>query len=98
MALTEEQVDKVRLVLASAGWNDVMKPAYAQRAHEAVKTLVLNKEERAGQFKDLGDDQLRAIIRECEWMLSVWDNEVKVSNHNRTLDELDRVNGATANP
>ena len=97
MPLNEEQVQKVRLVLASAGWNDVMRPVYANRAHQAIKTLCLSRPERAGEFKDVDDETLRAIIRECEWMVNVWNNEIHVQEYNRKRDELD-ASGEPATP
>ena len=94
--LTDEEVQKVRLVMASLGWNDVIRPAIENRGRQAVKALVLSRSERANQFKgtdfDTDDDVLRALIHDCEWMISVWQNELAVAEHNRRLDELDRQN------
>lgn len=104
MALSNEQVDKVRTVLLSAGWNDVILPAIRQRGQQAVKALVMSRSERATTFKgsdfDSEDDVLRAIIRDTEWMTVVWQNELLVAEHNRRLDELDRNNSGpnAANP
>lgn len=92
MALNEEQVGKVQLLLASSGWNEVMRPLIAQRGRHALDALVLSPAERKGEFKDVPDDVLRARIQECEWMLAAWGNEVAVFNHNRRLEELE-VNG-----
>ena len=94
MPLNDEQVQKVRLVLASSGWNDVMRPALENRCRQAVKSLTLTRSERATQYKgtdfDTDDDVLRALIRDCEWMVVVWANELSVAEHNRRVDELDR--------
>ena len=90
MALSGEQVEKVRLTLQTSGWNDVMQPLYAARSREAIKALCLTPGERAGPFKDLDDNALRGIIRECEWMLNVWANEIKVFEHNQRIDEMER--------
>ena len=104
MALAPDQVDKVRTLLASPGWNDVILPAIKQRGQQAVKALVLSRSERANVVKgsdfDNEDDVLRAIIRDSEWMTVVWTNELLVAEHNRRLDELDRNNSgpAGANP
>jgi hypothetical protein len=95
MALNEDQVGKVRLLLASSGWNDVMAPAIAKRAQEALKLLVLHPAERRGTDKELSDDILRVRVQEAEWMLGAWLNEVKVFEQNRRLEELERQeNGA----
>ena len=104
MALNDEQVQKVRQTLYTAGWNDVMKPALENRGRQALKALVLSRTERVAAFKgtdfDTDDDVLRAVIRDVEWMTCVWDNEVKVSEYNRQRDELDRLNSneGTATP
>lgn len=102
--LNGEQIDKVRLVLASSGWNEVMKPALVNRGNQALKALVLAREERTANFKgtdlDTADDILRAIIRDCEWMVGAWHNEIATFDHNRRRDELDRQDedGIAANP
>jgi hypothetical protein len=94
MPLTGEQLDKVKLVLMSPGWNDVIRPALENRGRSAIKALCLTRAERAkvmaGQPFDTDDDVLRAMIREAEWMIAIWANEVSVDEHNRRLDELDR--------
>lgn len=97
MALDEEQIGKIKLLLASSGWNDVMKPVIAKRAHDAIKALVLNPAERKGEYQGVDDTEIRARIRESEWMLMVWPNEVSVYEHNRRLEEIETQNGA-ANP
>jgi len=101
VALNEEQVSKIRLLLASSGWTDVVKPALANRANAAIKALVLTPAEREGEYKNLDDSALRARIREAEWMLTAFPNEVVVFDHNRRLDELQGQNPespTTANP
>ena len=102
MALNEDQVQKVRLLLQSSGWNDVVKPAIAQRANAAIKNLILTPAERTGEFKEMDDSAIRAQIREAEWLLAVFVNEVAVFDHNRRLDELQRQDNpetqTTANP
>lgn len=105
MPLTGEQLDLVRSLLVSEGWNKVMKPALENRGRKAIKALTMTRAERAkdmpGSPFDTEDDVLRAIIRECEWMMTVWSNEIAVDEHNRRRDELDRqdvVGNARANP
>lgn len=67
-----------------------------------MKALVLTRSERSHEFKgsdfDTEDDVLRAIIRDCEWMVVVWNNELKVAEHNRRADELERTERTAANP
>ena len=103
--LDSTQIEKLRMLLAMGGWNDVMKPVIQNRAHNAVRALVLDPSEREGEFKGMEDSAIRARVREAEWMLSAWANEVAVHDHNRRLDELDRQRtgdgipgGVAANP
>ena len=92
--IDDEQAQKLRLALAGSGWNDVMRPAIENRGRQAVKALVLTRVERAAQYKgqdvDTDDEVLTAIIRDCEWMLGCWQNELNVWDYNRRRDELDR--------
>jgi hypothetical protein len=87
--ISPEEYDKVKILLASSGWNDVMRPAIAKRGQNAVRALVLHSSERKGEEASVSDDVLRARIQECEWMLAVWSNEVVAFEQNRRLDELD---------
>ena len=87
--ISPEQYDKVKILLASSGWNDVMRPAIAKRGQDAVRLLVLHPSERKGDDSKLTEDALRARIQECEWMLAVWSNEVVAFEQNRRLEELD---------
>jgi hypothetical protein len=102
MALDDEAIRKLRVTMATSGWNDVMRPAIENRGRQAIKALTLGRSERAkeyaGQEFDAEDDLLRAIIRDCTWMTNVWQNEIAVADHNRRLDELDRQAQAAANP
>jgi hypothetical protein len=100
MALNEDQIGKIRGLLQSSAWNDVMKPAIAQRANAAIKALILTPAERSGEYKDMDDAAIRAQIREAEWLLAVFVNEVAVFDHNRRVEELQRQDDpeTTANP
>lgn len=104
MALNEDQISKIRLHLQSSAWNDVIKPLLALRANSAIKALVLSPSERDGEYKEMDDATIRARIREVEWMLTAFVNEVAVFEHNRRLDELERQGSPdssippTANP
>ena len=102
MALNEDQIDKVRGMLQSSAWNDVVRPVIATRANAAIKALILTPAERTGEYKDMDDSAIRAQVREAEWLLSVFVNEVAVFDHNRRVDELQRQENpeapSTANP
>jgi hypothetical protein len=94
MALNDDQIQKIRVTLATLGWTDVMHPTLANRGRQAVKALCLSRSERTTAYKgtdfDTDDEVLRAMIRDCEWMIAVWSNEIAAAEHNRRLDELDR--------
>ena len=101
MALNEEQIQKIRHTLSTSGWYEVMKPALENRGRNAVKALTQSRSERAVEYKgtdfDTDDDVLRAVIRDCTWMVGCWGNEIAVAEHNRTLDELDRQSASGPN-
>ena len=88
MAINEDQYGKIKLLLASSGWNDVMRPAIQKRGNDSLRALVLSPAERKGE-EGVTDDVLRARIQECEWMLAAWANEVTIFEHNRRVEELD---------
>lgn len=94
--LGDTQIEQVRLVLSTEGWKNVMKPALTRRMNAAIKALCLTRAERAVQYAkseyDTEDVDLRAMIRDCEWMLVAWDNEVAVYDENRKRDELELRN------
>ncbi len=88
--LSEDQIQQLRIGLQGGAWVRVMQPATQSRAQEAIKALCLSVDERkrvGGQFKDLDDGELRATIRECEWHLTVWNNELKVYDFNRSQEQ-----------
>lgn len=59
-----------------------------------MKALVMSRAERAAHFKgtdfEADDDVLRAIIRDCEWMVYAWVNELATNEANRRNEELAR--------
>ena len=88
MALTEEQIQIVKQGLAGSFWNDVVVPTLAQRGNSALRILKLFPNEREGDSAKMTDDELRAQIREAEYLLSVFKNEVTVYEMNRRREEL----------
>jgi hypothetical protein len=90
MALDPDQIEKLRLTLTTSGWKDVMEPVIAKRAHDAIKSLVLRPSERSGEYKEMEDSEIRARIKEAEWNLAVWRNEINIHDANRTMEELQR--------
>ena len=100
--INDEQAQKLKLVLSTSGWNDVMKPTIENRGRQAVKALTLTRSERAAQLKgtdyDTEDDVLRAMIRDCGWMIELWQRELYAWDHNQRLDELDRQESNQGTP
>jgi hypothetical protein len=88
--LGPDAIEKVKTLLASAGWNEVVKVSLAQYANSAIKALILMPSERVGEFKEMSDGEIRERIRAAEWLLSAFANEVAVAEFNRRLDELKR--------
>lgn len=94
MALNDEQIGKIRMTMATAGWNDVVIPILQQKMNAALSALRLDPSERKaekGIYADTEDATLRAVIRECEWITFVFRNEVSVFDANQRRDELDGV-------
>lgn len=84
--LSQEQVDKVKIVFSMSGWQDVIKPIIENRMRQKIKALMLFPAERAESDRD--DTALRAGIQELEWLLVSFVNEITVFEHNRRVDEL----------
>lgn len=93
--LNNEEADWVRLTLQSSGWQRVMMPRIAQRGKEALRLLVLFPGERPQGAID--DNKLRAVISEAEWLLTSFENEVKMNLEERRREELLRQENE-ANP
>lgn len=97
----QEQIDALRVLMAGAGWRNVMQPAIALRGKSALRALCIEPEQREGEWKGHDDKSLRATVRECEWMLSAWENHVRIYDINRAQAErqsLDNGNGETSEP
>lgn len=89
--LTDDQATKLHLTVMSSGFKEIIEPAIGNRHKAALKALALSPSEResgGGEFKNADDATLRATLRECEWMLGVWHNELNVYRDNRVRDEL----------
>lgn len=72
-------------------------PSVANRGNESIKALCLSPSERKGEMHNVPDEDLRARIREAEYMIGAFQNEVRVFDANRARDELERQDGG-ANP
>lgn len=96
--LTEDQVNKIRQTMATSGWNDVVIPAAMNRGKQALIALTLSPPERekaGGEFAHFDDSLLRAVIKDSEWWVAAFVNEVKMHDYNRRQEELlGQQNGA----
>jgi hypothetical protein len=90
MITDPDKIARIRAFLGSTLWNEDLKPAIAQRGGMAIKALCRSPDAREGEFKNTKDEDLRAIIREAEFQMVWWENEVKVFDHNQARDELAR--------
>ena len=88
--LSPEEIEKLRPVMAMAGWREVMRPVIQNHGIQMTKVILTPPSERPGAYKEMDDNILRGEIRACEWMMSVWQNEIKVYDHNQKKDEEDR--------
>lgn len=100
MALNDEQIEKLKRTVSTEGWNEIILPSIASWGKEAIRNLLLEPSERAGEYKGMDDGAIRQRARAIEWFLSTIRNELAVADHNRRLDELDRQEQETpaANP
>lgn len=92
--LTDEQAGALRSMMSMGGWK-LIQQLIATRARHALGALTLDASERSGDFKGVSDATLRARIQECEWLLSVLQNELVIYDHNRRteLEQLEAANG-----
>jgi len=89
--LNEDQVHKLRAMVMMPGWTEVVVPATLNRGKQALDALTLSRDERlaaGGEFKDTDDAVLRAIIKDSQWLAAAFQNEIKVFDYNRHLEEL----------
>jgi hypothetical protein len=86
--VTDTDADALTQMMYTDGWNKVVKPWFANRANSAIKALCIAPEQREGDAKGLSDDALRSRIRECEYLLFGFQNEVTVNRMNRQREAL----------
>lgn len=85
--MNDEQIEKVRVMLAGSGWREVMEPIYKMRRQMAVNALVQPLEQRSGDYKGASDDVVRGRIQEIDWTLTAWRNQVVNHEVNRLQEE-----------
>jgi hypothetical protein len=97
MPLNDDECQAVRQVLTMAGWRQVMEPRIAKKAHESIRALILRPAERTGEYEGMDDISIRERIAVYEWMLVVWENEVRMNDLERSQrNELARQHGVVA--
>lgn len=101
--LAADQIEKLKMVMYSVGWKEVMKPVIEGR-HKTVKDLsFLLPSERPAPYKDLDDHTATAVLRgeakALEWVLNAFQNEVAVYDFESRREELARqANGGEPAP
>src|SRR6185437_9581132 len=58
LMLTNDQADKLQLMLSTTGWNEVMRPALENRVRLTIQALILPAGKRVEEDRD--DEALRA--------------------------------------
>jgi hypothetical protein len=86
MMLDNDQIQKIRLMFSTAGWNEVVKPAIETRFRNRIKALILHPSERSEGDRD--DSVIRGELQTLEWLLMSFQNELIAAESNRQLDEL----------
>ena len=100
--LNVQQIQQVRQMLQTSGWNDVLKPFALGRGRELTKIALRLPANRPEPYKGMDDrdamNHIRGRIEEIEWLMSFFENEINVSDFNRRKDELERqTNGIGSN-
>jgi hypothetical protein len=87
MALTAEQVEKLRGTLGSLGWQDVIKPVLANTGKTVITALLDPGSARDGEFKNMSDDYLRGMFAGYQRVLTFFEAEVETERINRLRDD-----------
>ena len=96
--LDAEQAEKVRNLLASSAWRDLMKPTLIERGRQFSRMAIGFGSERPKPYDQASTDFLRGVVHEIEWMLSAWEGDLAAYDTNRLRDEMERGhNGTGAN-
>jgi len=97
--LNPEQIEQLRMMTSTSGWG-ILKQVIAERAHGAIKDLARLPAERSERYKTLDDSlasfHIRGRLEESEWVLTAVENEIKVHDMNRRMEELQREQNGPA--
>jgi hypothetical protein len=98
--LNEQQIQKVRSMMQSSGWTEVLVPLVAGRGSEFTKIALRMPANRAEPYKDVDDrdamNHIRGRIEEIKWVLEFFVNEINVHDFN-ARNEQTQTNGADLN-
>ncbi len=96
--MNDEQIERLKLTLATSGWKDVIQVIYAQRGQALIKVLVQAPDQRSGEFKGASDDLIRGRLQEIEWTLTAWHNQIVNHEINRRQEEARNGSGTAPEP
>ena len=83
--VTSDDIEKLRNLLRSSAWNDVVLPALEGRKLVKMAQLVLDPDERKGQK----DETIRGGIQELQWVMTRFEQVVREFDHNQRIDDRD---------
>jgi len=89
--LNEDEATKLRGMLRHPGWAEVVRPRLVNRGRGFIQTLIQSEGERPSHLKQVSDEQIKGMYREVEWVLTNWENELRVFEHNKSLDNGEPV-------
>lgn len=79
-----EDIEKLKHLLMSSGWNDVVKPAILGRKLQAIQELLVEPEARTTKATDSG---IREGVKQLDWVMNRFDQVVKEYDLNQLNDE-----------
>ena len=89
--LSAEQIEKLRPMLQTSGWREVVVPLLEARKKRMQEIAFLLPSERPEPYRGL-DDQvatslMRGEVKCCEWLMHAFTNEVMVRDLNEQRDQ-----------
>ena len=82
--LNSDDIEKLRSLLRTSAWNDIVKAAVQARRDVMVDQLIFPS--RRGD-KPLSDDELRGRIAEDDWLMLRFEQAVQEFDHNQRIEE-----------
>ena len=86
--LEDDDIAKLRMLLGTSAWQEVLKPILMGRLEVLKEMLVLPQSERGEKGSD--DSSLRGGIKELRWVLTKPEQIVAQYDHTQRLDERDK--------